>query len=183
MLTGDSPILTPHGKRDQAIASRVPFSSSEGDHIFLLKIYRAFAKTNSEKEFCTAHFLHRRHLQFAVEVRKQLMELCKRHQIPVQSCANHTELVRKALAQGMFTNVARLTRDGHYVTLDSKQKVQIHPSSVMFKAKPELVLFTELIATQKSYIRTLSLVDAAWLHEAQPSYFRQHRIIQGSGND
>ena len=50
----------------------------------------------------------------------------------------------------------------------------------MFKSKPELVLFTELIATQKSYIRTLSLVDAQWLAEAQPAYFRQHRIIQTS---
>ena len=118
MLTGDSPILTPNGKRSEAIAARVPFTSSEGDHIFLLKIFRAFSKTSNEKEFCQAHYLHRRHLQFAVEVRKQLMELCERHKIPVQSCVNHTELVRKALAQGMFTNVARLTRDGHYVTVN-----------------------------------------------------------------
>ena len=180
MLTGDSPILTPNGKRTEANAARTPFTSSEGDHISLLKIFRAFVKTNDEAEFCRVHYLHRRNLQFAVEVRKQLMDLCQRNKIPVQSCANHNELVRKALAQGMFTNVARLTRDGHYVTLDSKQKVQIHPSSVMFKSKPELVLFTELIATQKSYIRTLSLVDAQWLLEAQPVYFRQHRIIQTS---
>ena len=44
-------------------------------------------------------------------------EMCRRAEIMVQSCVNHTELVRKALAQGMFTNVAKLTRDGHYVTV------------------------------------------------------------------
>ena len=48
MLTGDSPILTPQGKRNEAIAARIPFTSSEGDHISLLKIYRAFTKTNDE---------------------------------------------------------------------------------------------------------------------------------------
>ena len=56
----------------------------------------------------------------------------------------------------------------------------IHPSSVLFKNKPELVVFTELLVTQKSYMKALSLVDATWLTNAQPAYFRQHRIIQGS---
>ena len=61
--------------------------------------------------------------------------------------------------------------------LDSRQQVRIHPSSVMFQTKPEVVIFTELIATQKSYIRDLSLADARWLTEAQPEYFRQHRLL------
>jgi HrpA-like RNA helicase len=117
MLTGDSPIVTPAAKREEALASRSQFISSEGDYITLLKVFRAFKQTKNEKEFCQAHYLHLRHMQFVVEVRKQLMDLCQRAKIPVQSCANHTELVRKSLAQGMFTNVARLTRDGHYVTV------------------------------------------------------------------
>jgi hypothetical protein len=58
--------------------------------------------------------------------------------------------------------------------------VKIHPSSVMFQTKPELVVFTELIATQKSYIRDLTLADPMWLIEAEPEYFRQHRLfVQG----
>ena len=47
----------------------------------------------------------------------------------------------------------------------------------MFQTKPEVVIFTELIATQKSYIRDLSLADSRWLTEAQPEYFRQHRLL------
>ena len=45
----------------------------------------------------------------------------------------------------------------------------------MFSTKPEVVIFNELIATQKSYIRDLSLVDASWLLKDQPEYFRLHR--------
>ena len=78
MLSGDSPIVTPYGKRVEAIASRVQFTSSEGDHISLLKIYRAFTKSNNDKEFCSAHYLQRRNLQFAQEIRKQLIGLCQK---------------------------------------------------------------------------------------------------------
>ena len=75
LLTGDSPICTPPSKREEAIASRIQFSSSEGDHISLLKIFRAFKQSKNEKEFCSTHFLNMRHMQFAVEVRKQVTEI------------------------------------------------------------------------------------------------------------
>lgn len=177
MLSGDSVLLTPGSKREEALSSRRQFVSSEGDHVTYLKVFRAYKQSKHPAQFCQSHYIHSRHMQFADEVRRQLMELCKRTNIPVQTCANNTEVVRKSLAQGMFTNVARLTREGHYVTLDSRQSVRIHPSSVMFGTKPELLVFTELLSTQKSYIRDMSLVDALWLMEAQPQYFRKHRIV------
>ena len=42
--------------------------------------------------------------------------------------------------------------------------------------KPEVVVFTEMVHTTKTYLRGCSLVDAAWLQEFQPEYFRTHRI-------
>lgn len=61
--------------------------------------------------------------------------------------------------------------------LDTHQKARIHPSSVLFAGKPELVVFTELVSTQKSYIRDLTVVDPTWLVKDQPEYFRKHRIV------
>ncbi len=132
-------------------------------------------------EWCQQHFVSHRHVRFAIEVRKQLMDLCRRHGIEVQGAGGQTEPVRRALAMGLFTNVARLSREGHYVTLDSRQKVRLHPSSVLFQTKPEMVVFTELTATQHSYIRDLTLVEPTWLVQAQPEYFRQHRIVSNVG--
>jgi len=177
LLSGDNILLSPSSKREEALASRKTFVSSEGDHVTLLKVFRAFKQAKNPAEFCKTHYVNFRHLQFVQEIRKQLMELCRRNGVKIQSCAQNTDVVRQALARGLFTNVAKLTKEGHYVTLDSRQKVKIHPSSVMFQTKPELVVFTELIATQKSYIRDLSLVDANWLLQDQPHYFRKHRIM------
>ena len=177
MLSGDAILLTPSSKREEAISSRKHLISSEGDHITYLKIFRAYKQSNNLTEFCMRNFLHQQHMKFAVEVRKQIMELCKRIDIKIQSCGSQTtyESVRMALSRGFFTNVAKLTREGHYITLDFRQKVSIHPSSVMFSTKPEVLIYNELIVTQKSYIRDLSLVDANWLLKDQPDYFQLHR--------
>ena len=77
--------------------------------------------------------MHRRHLQFSQEVRKQLIGLCQKNQIPIQSCVNHTEFVRQALAEGMFTNVARLTRDGHYVSVSIFELVILDLGGMVFR--------------------------------------------------
>ena len=178
MLSGDNIFFTPSTKKDEVFAARKHLISSEGDHITYLKIFRAFKQSSNSNEFCKKLYVNQRHIKFAAEVRKQLMDLCtSRANIKVQSCGSQTtyESVRIALSRGLFTNVARLTREGHFITLDSRQKVTIHPSSVMFSTKPEIVIFNELIATQKTYIRDLSLVDANWLLKDQPEYFKLRR--------
>lgn len=71
----------------------------------------------------------------------------------------------------MFVNAAELQADGSYVALDSHQPVCVHPSSVLFQAKPAYVLFNELLHTSRCYMRDLCLVDADWLMEAAPEYF------------
>ncbi|XP_040567128.1 ATP-dependent RNA helicase DHX33 [Lepeophtheirus salmonis] len=176
LLSSENIILTPPSNREECLKSREKFSSSEGDHISLLNIFRAFKASDNKKDFCKNHHLNLRNLNFSIQIRSQLMDLCRNEDINVQSCANQGHLVREALADGLFMNVAKLTVEGHYLTLDSRQQVKIHPSSVLFRSKPELVIFTELIATQKSYIRDLSLVDAQWLLKKQPDYFRKHHI-------
>ena len=40
------------------------------------------------------------------------------------------DTVRRALARGLFMNVAQLTVDGHYVSLDTGRQCYIHPQSV-----------------------------------------------------
>ena len=49
--------------------------------------------------------------------------------------------IRKALARGLFMNIAQLTVDGHYVSLDTGHQCYIHPQSVLFQKKPEVGTF------------------------------------------
>ena len=144
--------------------------------VTLLNVWKSYKASNKSAAWCQQHFLFNRHLQFALEVRKQLVELCHNCGVRLDS-SRDMDTVRRALARGLFINVAQRTTEGHYVTLDSGQKCHIHPQSVLFNKKPEVVVFSEMVHTSKTYIRGCSLVDVTWLQEIQPEYFRTHRVV------
>lgn len=93
------------------------FSSEEGDHVTLLKIYRNYVETKEKKVFCKENYLHHRNLEYACNVRKQLAETAERANLEKSSCGTNTENLRKALLEGLYDNVAELQRDQTYMTV------------------------------------------------------------------
>ncbi len=66
----------------------------------------------------------------------------------------------------------------------SGQSVAIHPSSVLRtgNAKPECIVFNELVRTTRQYARDAVVVEPSWLPELAPAYFaRQHANQQQNG--
>nr|CAD7424964.1 unnamed protein product [Timema monikensis] len=176
MLSGESVFVNPPAKREKAVAAQNKFYSTAGDHITLLNIYRNYNNVAQKKIWCQDNFLNSRNLQYASKVRTQLSELCERCKVPMSSCGQDTEPVRKCLITGLFMNVAELQREKKYVTVGSKQVVSIHPSSVLFGSRPHCVLFTEVVQTGRCYLRQLSLIDPQWLTDIVPEYARKHRL-------
>lgn len=93
--------------------------------------------------------------------------------IPLESSRSDTGNIRRCLAYSLFMNTAELQPDGSYATTDTHQPVAIHPSSVLFHCKPACVTYNELLHTNKCYMRDLCVVDADWLYDAAPEYFRR----------
>ncbi|XP_026777304.1 ATP-dependent RNA helicase DHX33 [Pangasianodon hypophthalmus] len=173
LLSVDSVLYNPPARRDEVLAVRKKFISSEGDHMTLLNIYRAFKKVSGNKEWCRENFVNSRNMGLVAEVRAQLRDICIKLGLKLESSLSELANVRRCLAHGMFANAAELQPDGTYVALDTHQTVAIHPSSVLFQAKPAYVVFNELLHTSRCYMRDLCLVDADWLQEAAPEYFRR----------
>ncbi|XP_075446119.1 ATP-dependent RNA helicase DHX33 [Ascaphus truei] len=173
LLSVDSVLHNPPAKRDEVQAVRKKFISSEGDHITLLNIYRAFKNLGKNKEWCRENFINGRNMMLVSEVRSQLRDICIKLSMPIESSRTDTQNIRKCLAHGLFMNAAELQPDGTYATVDTRQPVAIHPSSVLFHCKPACVLYNELLHTSKCYMRDLCVVDADWLFEKAPEYFRR----------
>ncbi|XP_054481263.1 ATP-dependent RNA helicase DHX33 [Anoplopoma fimbria] len=171
LLSVDTVLYNPPAKREEVLASRKKFSSSEGDHMTLLNIYRAFKKVSGNKEWCRENFVNSRNMSLVKDVQAQLKDICLKLNMKLESCGADTGSVRRCLAHGMFVNAAELQPDGSYLALDTHQPVAIHPSSVLFQAKPAYVVFNELLHTSRCYMRDLCLVDADWLLDAAPEYF------------
>ncbi|KAK2719544.1 hypothetical protein QYM36_005128 [Artemia franciscana] len=177
VLSSEGVFVTANVDREKLESIRSKFSSTEGDHVTLLNIYKSFRGSKMNKQWCYENFLNYRNLCYTAEIRKQLVDLCLQQNIKhSRSCGSNTNVLRQALLNGLFLNVAELQREGHYVTLGTRQIVQIHPSSVLFRTKPSYVLFTELVETGKRYIRQLSIVDPDWLPLANSEYFKRFRI-------
>lgn len=49
LLSVDTVLYNPPARREEVLAARKKFSSSEGDHMTLLNIYRAFKKVSGNK--------------------------------------------------------------------------------------------------------------------------------------
>jgi len=172
MLSADNILFTPPSKVEEARVAHRKFVTSEGDFTMLIKVYRAFKQTKSSQEWCYDNFVNFRSMNSVQEIRKQLRELCVRFKVSIKSSNRDLTVIRRCIAAGMFENAAEYQPDGSYKVINSGQTVFIHPSSCLFNSKPAYVVYNELVETSKCYMRNICVVDADWLYESAPEYFR-----------
>lgn len=104
LMSVDTVLYNPPARREEVLAVRRKFTSSEGDHMTLLNIYRAFKKVGGNKvslmkqthvtlknpgftaasfferlplkEWCRENFVNSRNMGLVKEVQAQLREIC-----------------------------------------------------------------------------------------------------------
>ncbi|XP_044738353.1 ATP-dependent RNA helicase DHX33-like [Chrysoperla carnea] len=176
LLSCESVFYTPVAKREQANLTRHKYMSTLGDHLSLLTIFRAYNNANEKRKWCKENFLNAKNLNYAKEVRTQLMDICTKCNFEKSSCGKNFDQVRKCLLTGLFMNIAELHGPKQYVTVDTKTPVHIHPSSVLHGTYPHCVVFSEVVMTTKCYLRTITTINPEWLQEIAPSYAKSHRL-------
>ncbi|XP_071447618.1 ATP-dependent RNA helicase DHX33 [Hetaerina americana] len=181
VLSGENLRVTVSKRREDAAAAHQKFVSSTGDHITNLNIFRAYNSAAMKKQFCFDNFLNNRNLEYAGGVRSQLLDLCRHSNIPISSCGQDSDCIRKCLIAGLFGNLAQLQREGHYLTVGSNQVVAIHPSSVLFRSKPPLVIYGEVVQTGRCYMRQVSSIDPDWVAQMAPTEFQRKLCLNGAG--
>lgn len=172
----------PPKQRNKAEAILDKFRTNEGDLIKLLKVYKAFKRASTLnrsglKVWCNEHFIHIKNLQLALSVRRQLSALCKGLGFQPSTCGRETTNVRRAFTYGFYNNVATMW-NGKYRTRNSNE-VYIHPSSCLFKSKPECIMYAEIIETNKNYMRNCSSIDMSWIREISASNLTSPGGING----
>ncbi|KAJ1433083.1 P-loop containing nucleoside triphosphate hydrolase [Sesbania bispinosa] len=185
MLSVESIFYTPRDKLEEARTATKCFSSPEGDHITLINVYRAsndflekrsmeMSNTKSEKalrKWCKENFINSRSLRHARDILRQIRGHVEQMGLNLASCGDDMLQYRRCLVASFFLNAAVKQPEGTYRALASGQVVQIHPSSVLFRQKPECIIFNELVQTNNKYVRNLTRVDYLWLTELAPQYY------------
>ena len=170
--------MRPREAAKAADEAKAQFSQNDSDHITLLHAFAAYEAISKaeRKKWCWDNFINERSIQSAENVRKQLVGIMRKLDLPLISCDKRgngsydTTAIRTALTSGMFMQVAYKQRSGNYLTVKDYQIVYIHPSSVV-DSDPQWVMFEEFALTTKNYIRTVSTTRVEWLVELAPHYY------------
>ena len=173
MLSVQNVFYRPKEKQTLADQKKAKFHQPEGDHLTLLAVYNAWKNNAFSSHWCYENFVQARTLKRAQDVRKQMLGIMDRHKLDVVSCLRKTTKIQRAICSGYFRNAAKKDRDEGYKTVVDNQVVYIHPSSSLYQRQPDWVVYHELVLTTKEYMRECTAIDAKWLVELAPTFFKQ----------
>ncbi|KKY22326.1 putative atp-dependent rna helicase dhx8 [Diplodia seriata] len=162
----------PRDKQHQADQKRLKFNDPHGDHLTLLNVYNAWKNSKFSVQWCYENFIQPKAMKRVADVRDQLTTIMKRYKSPILSSGRDTQPVRKALCSGFFRNAARKDATEGYKTLVEGNTVYMHPSSALFRAPAEHVIYNSVVETQKEYMHILTAIEPKWLVEAAPRFFQ-----------
>lgn len=184
ILSSENLFHTPMHKREEAIKVKQKFISPLGDHITLLNVFKAFCKAPLKKQWCKENYLNHKNLTYACDVRQQLVAICQKLNLTISSCGQVYDQILKCLLCGLFTNCAWLrgagggasTIAGRYVTA-SGAAAALHPAGTLHTLRPQppMLLYTDLLHTNRAYMITVSVIQSHWLQQVAPEFARRCR--------
>lgn len=89
-------------RRGDALTAHAKFQNKFGDHLTLLNVFKAYAKSERPKTWCHDNFLNVRNLNYALEVRNQLEDICTRViHLEMSSCGTNFDQVNVFLYRNL----------------------------------------------------------------------------------
>eukprot|EP00158_Paraphelidium_tribonemae_P004509 Partr_v1_DN26795_c0_g1_i2_m8449 putative DEAH (Asp-Glu-Ala-His) box polypeptide len=157
LLSVENIFYTPNDKRDEATEMRKKFTSQDGDLITYLNVLESYLLTGKDKKWCGEHFINSRALAHVIDVQNQLTRHVEKlgFQLTLsEQTSSRAERILHVFLSAFSSKLALRQVDGSYKTVSSRHIVHIHPSSVLFSSKPELVMYCDIICTSKRYMRS-----------------------------
>ncbi|KAL2095759.1 hypothetical protein ACEWY4_007907 [Coilia grayii] len=151
-------------------------AGSCNDFAMLLNVFEKCKASDSPSAWCRENWIHWRAVKSALSVDTQLRVIL--HRLKQQGViekekwdSNRSEVFRRCLCLGYFTNVARRSIGKSFCTMDGHgSTVHIHPSSVLFGMESQLdwVIFHDVLATSRMFVRTVCPIRYDWVKDLLP---------------
>ncbi|TDH65178.1 hypothetical protein CCR75_005900 [Bremia lactucae] len=190
MLSVESIFYSPRDRKAEAAQSRAQFVGFEGDQITLLNVYNGYTlcSVKQRNKWCRDHFINHRAMTRVESVRLQLKGSLEKLKLSIGSSYPDIDPLRKSIVAGFFLNTAmRSVAEGlggsktAYKTMCGRSEiVKVHPSSSLFMRNPppKWVVYNELVFTSKHYIRSVLVIEKAWLIEMAPTFFAKKSSVK-----
>lgn len=166
------------GSNKSAEVEKNKFAVEEGDHITYYNVYQGFIRSKKSSHWCNLHYLNYQSLTRAVSIRTQLLKHVQRLGIEIKSCGVDTSRLLKCLVTGYFSHAAQMLPDGSYISLRDRLPLFTHPNSVLYKRSPQYIVYHEVVETSKPFMRDISVIEARWLTDLAPHYYKVIKPIK-----
>jgi len=172
LLNVPPPFQRPRVAKHIADKAHKVFASGYGDHLSLYSTFMHYIQAPSKSEFCKQHFLQERAMLAAKNIHGQLERMMRSYQVKsAHKPEGLTTSLRKSMIEGFFMQCAHVNEGGkNYLTVREQQSISIHPASFL-QHKPEWVLYTETVVTDRCYMRSVSAVTPEMLIEVAPKFY------------
>jgi ATP-dependent helicase HrpA len=170
-LSVQDPRDRPADKQTQADQKHAPLRDEQSDFLSLLKLWRAWSEQRAQlsraklRNWCKENYLSYMRLTEWQDVHGQVMEVVKgelAQQLNAQPA--QYEAIHRALLAGLLSQVAQRKEQAEYLGANGT-KLNIHPGSGQFKAKPPWIVSAEQVQTTKVYARNVARIDPLWVEQ------------------
>ncbi|MBN1234276.1 MAG: DEAD/DEAH box helicase [Candidatus Coatesbacteria bacterium] len=171
-LTSKNPYLLPAGEEELAREAHKSFYHRTGDFIAFIRLFRKYTQfqdLTEREEFCRKFYLDNRVMEEIVNIHGQMKNILENMQIPVLKGGSN-EQVHLAVSTGLLDYICRRESKGTYANLH-QDKIFLHPSSSLYKERPEYIIAGEIVKTSKIYARSVSIFKEEWIKIVSKSLF------------
>lgn len=165
-LSTSSPYVLPPGEELEARRAHHAFRDPAGDFMSYLKMYRTFGEAKNKARFAEKNYLDERTLLEIARIKEQIEMIVHDLGVPIAS-GGSTEDYLCAVSRGLIQFVCARQDRGTFRTL-MDERVQIHPSSVMFKENPDFIVAGEIVRTTRMYAMSVSPLQRRMLAKISP---------------
>ncbi len=170
-LSVPDPRDRPADKQTQADQKHAPLRDEQSDFLSLLNLWRAFTTQREQlsraklRGWCKESYLSYLRLTEWHDVHGQVMEVVKGElSLRLNPQPAQYESIHRALLAGLLSQVAQRKEQAEYLGANGV-KLNIHPGSGQFKARPAWIVSAEQVQTTKVYARTVARIDPLWVEQ------------------
>lgn len=185
---------TAKGAQQKANLCHQEYQDKNSDIVSVINLWRFLEKqksllSNSKfRRWCNDHFINfvgwlewrNTYFQIKDELSKMPVQQKKEkhNQVTIDSPSSDNDVatsdqIHQALIPGFISHLLIKTTESHYLGARGL-KVWIHPSSTLFKQKPQWLLSTEMVETNKLYARSNVPVKPEWFEESAEHLLKNH---------
>ena len=169
------PQVQPPGEEEEARAAHRAFSDPRGDLVAGLRMTAEFERSGDKEAFCKRFYLDLAIMEEILCVRDQLAAIAAEHGVQGGKGGKVDDIIR-CVASGLVRNICRGSgTNGQYETATGV-RVAIHPGSCLFQRHPRYFVAAEIVATERAWARSVSVLEAEQVIELDPELAHRWQI-------